>query len=612
MGEENNFPIGAAYVYNVDSYCKLSFARRLVPTSTASVRFGCAVATLGDDRVVVGARGADFVYSANADSGSVFIFDLSNGQQTARLVPSDPYRCFWFGASVATMADVILVGAPRARNPCSIDLKAGAAWTFDASTYQQTAKLTSKAQKGDEFGSSVEAYREADGTGILLISSPKAANEHGVVHRFEQHRLDGGNVQTTWSSQIQGPVPLPGAAGSHFGSALTVDAARGLALIGASQMTGAAGPKSGGALLVRIEPWANLSSSCAQAKCPVEGLLERYLWGTDSEEGDLAGGSVALSTDGVAIIGAENHRHPNSGDQMTGGAYTFHSFLPPSQPPPSWPPTDSSNASAISQPQVIDVAIAVTLAIAGLAVLLTILMALFASRRILKSGAIGRRYRFLKRRLPTGAQRAVRMISSSRPGTTLTVFTPEVAAKTPQEKHSKAQEKLEHQHSRISYDHGDAAPSRVKEVLNGPPPPPLAQLSEDDVRARVVLALKQKGHLSPVNGEGRHQASRMSLGAPRVLPNADMFGDNVQKARSLLLRQDGVSLEATSTPLSPRLGALLTKHSSREMAPTSRLSALLMRHSSSREVAPSVEAAPAPPIQSARLQELLKRHGSQM
>ena len=110
VGEENNFPIGAAYVYNVDSYCKLSFARRLVPTSTASVRFGCAVATLGDDRAVVGARGADFVYSANADSGSVFIFDLSNGQQTARLVPSDPYRCFWFGASVATMADVIWCG----------------------------------------------------------------------------------------------------------------------------------------------------------------------------------------------------------------------------------------------------------------------------------------------------------------------------------------------------------------------------------------------------------------------------------------------------------------------------------------------------------------------
>ena len=289
----------------------------------------------------------------------------------------------------------------------------------------------SKAQKGDEFGSSVEVYREADGTGILLISSPKAANEHGVVHRFEQHRLDGGNVQTTWSSQIQGPVPLPGAAGSHFEVHRTEDAARGLALIGASQMTELQGKiwwGSAGTHRTMGEPIIVVCTSKVPGRGPARALSVGHRqrgrrprwWQRCLEHGWCCHHRRRESS-------ASKFWRPDDG-------WRVHiPLVSPTKPATSkLAPTDSSNASAISQPQVIDVAIPVTLAIAGLAVLLTILMALFASRRILKSGAIGRRYRFLKRRLPTGAQRAVRMISSSRPGTTLTVFTPEVAAKTPQ------------------------------------------------------------------------------------------------------------------------------------------------------------------------------------
>ena len=76
-------------------------------------------------------------------------------------------------------------------------------------------------------------------------------------------------------------------------------------------------------------------------------VTERNVWGFDAEEVDYFGGSVALSSSGVAIIGAKHHRTADG--NVTGAAYIFLPRfeprrspttppLPPALPPPALPP----------------------------------------------------------------------------------------------------------------------------------------------------------------------------------------------------------------------------------------------------------------------------------
>ena len=126
-------------------------------------RFGRAVAISGNTALV----GAWFDDDGSSNSGSAYLFDVTSGNQLAKLTPSDTTAGDRFGASVAISGNTALVGA------YVNDDGAGSAYLFDITTGNQIAKITATdAVSGDQFGVSVAisgntalvgAYADDDG-----------------------------------------------------------------------------------------------------------------------------------------------------------------------------------------------------------------------------------------------------------------------------------------------------------------------------------------------------------------------------------------------------------------------------------------------------------------
>lgn len=109
-------------------------------------RFGGFVA-ISDTTVVVGAFRDD---DNGEDSGSVYLFDRTTGQQIAKLLPNDGAQEDHFGHSVAIYGTTAVIGAPSSYHGSGI----GSAYLFDITTGQQIAKLLpSDGASGDSFGS---------------------------------------------------------------------------------------------------------------------------------------------------------------------------------------------------------------------------------------------------------------------------------------------------------------------------------------------------------------------------------------------------------------------------------------------------------------------------
>lgn len=143
--------VGSAYVFRVDINQVQEGASGEVAAEYTGVqlratdgrpeaRFGMAVAVHGT-KAVVGAPGpisqigqpdvADF-----KNMGAAYVFDFTTGEQLAKLFPRDwagkspNVGCYWFGAAVDIADGIVLVGAPRAKKPCSSGTKVGAAFSF--------------------------------------------------------------------------------------------------------------------------------------------------------------------------------------------------------------------------------------------------------------------------------------------------------------------------------------------------------------------------------------------------------------------------------------------------------------------------------------------------
>lgn len=133
---------GAVYLFNTSTGEQLT---KLVPNDGATHdRFGWTVA-IENEIVVVGAFLDD---DLGANSGSVYLFDAKTGSQIMKLLPDDGAANDWFGWSVAIDNGIVAAGAIGA-----VD----ATYLFDALTGEQVAKLTSSdgAQSADQFGRSV-------------------------------------------------------------------------------------------------------------------------------------------------------------------------------------------------------------------------------------------------------------------------------------------------------------------------------------------------------------------------------------------------------------------------------------------------------------------------
>lgn len=111
--------------------------------------FGVSVA-IDRNRVLIGARYGDGLV---ADSGAVYVFEVSSGQFLFKLTANDGAANDLFGESVAISGDRALVGAPRDDD---LGVDSGSAYVFDLTTGQQARKITaSDGAQGDRFGQGV-------------------------------------------------------------------------------------------------------------------------------------------------------------------------------------------------------------------------------------------------------------------------------------------------------------------------------------------------------------------------------------------------------------------------------------------------------------------------
>tara|TARA_R110002111_G_C6003165_1_gene373395 strand:+ start:4527 stop:5879 length:1353 start_codon:yes stop_codon:yes gene_type:complete len=129
--------------------------RKLAPTSTLrSSQFGFSVA-IQNGFVAVGAPGG---------FRSAYLFDAMTGKQLYRFTSDDPDYSDDFGYSIAIDQGIVAVGA---RYDNDIRLRSGAAYIFDVSTGSQRHKLTSSDSNGnDQFGFSI-----AIDQGIVAVGS---------------------------------------------------------------------------------------------------------------------------------------------------------------------------------------------------------------------------------------------------------------------------------------------------------------------------------------------------------------------------------------------------------------------------------------------------------
>ena len=336
---DDNVPIGAAYSFTFDLNGAMTLAHKFVPDDDPGRgrdgHFGCSVATSAD-RAFVGARGRD-QRPANIvafDSGAVYVFDLTTGAQLAKVFPTDAYGCYWFGAALAVSGSQLVVGAPRARSPCASGSLAGAAYTFDASTFVQIGKLVaSDASSRDEFGSAVAASQRPGGQIRVLVGAPGASNGQGAVYSalLSGAVAANGRISLPGESRLLGPASQTGT-GARLGHSLAMQsAAVDVMIVGAPQ---------------RFNSLSNEHSGLASLLDPTSFLESRELYGADPYGLDEMGTSVAIGG-GVTLVGAPRHcrfnwrRYEHACNASAGGGSAILLDLKLSPPPPPSPPSPS-------------------------------------------------------------------------------------------------------------------------------------------------------------------------------------------------------------------------------------------------------------------------------
>lgn len=170
--DDNGDSSGSAYLFDAITGTQL---HKLLPNDGATQDwFGQSVA-IDSGVAVVGARLED---AGALNTGSVYVFEVTTGDQTRKLVASDRAADDRFGESVAIAGGLIVVGAPWNDDAGS---KSGSAYIFNAETGAQLHKLTaSDAAGSDEFGT-----RVAIGDGLVAVGAPGENGYTGAVYLYD-------------------------------------------------------------------------------------------------------------------------------------------------------------------------------------------------------------------------------------------------------------------------------------------------------------------------------------------------------------------------------------------------------------------------------------------
>jgi hypothetical protein len=239
-------------------------------------------------------------------------FEASQGQNSlrslAKLDPDDGQSGDWFGFSLALEEDLLIVGAPHAKNESGED--AGAVYVFQrGSDWQdgsgnQIAKLTAgDGDSGDWFGYAVDIEGET------IVVSAKAEEdpngfESGAVYVFEKGEgwADGSG------NQVAKLLPGDGDADDGFGYAVSI-AGDALA-VGAERDEDPNGDLSGSVYLFeKGGGWADGSGNQVAKLDPEDGDAEdRFGFALDLEAETL-------------VVGAYYDEDPNG--YKSGSAYVF-------------------------------------------------------------------------------------------------------------------------------------------------------------------------------------------------------------------------------------------------------------------------------------------------
>ena len=199
---------GSAYLFNLTT--GEQFAKLTASDGYDYDNFGCSVAIDGN-LAIVGMRGDD---DAGYDSGSVYLFDVTTGTQLAKLTASDGDDYDNFGGSVAIDGNIAIVGAHGNNN------YRGSAYLFDLTTGTQLAKLTaSDGYDYDYFGCSVAI--DGDVAIVGMYGDDDAGYDSGSVYLFD----------VTTGTQLAKLTASDGYNYSNFGCSIAIDG--NIAIVGA-------------------------------------------------------------------------------------------------------------------------------------------------------------------------------------------------------------------------------------------------------------------------------------------------------------------------------------------------------------------------------------------
>jgi uncharacterized protein (TIGR03437 family) len=216
---------GAAYVFVRDDGAWRQQARLLAGDGAAVDEFGRSV-SISDDRVAVGAPGADV--GGKQNQGAVYLFTRSDSNWTpeVKLTANDGAANDAFGFSVALDGGALISGAPVLG--VIFNTPPGAAYIFknSDSTWKQRAKLTSvDGASADQFGYSVALSGQTALVGARLkhfgsTSTPGAAYvfidlDDSSGNWFQYQRLSTGDLaasdQLGFSVAFSGDTAVVGA-----------------------------------------------------------------------------------------------------------------------------------------------------------------------------------------------------------------------------------------------------------------------------------------------------------------------------------------------------------------------------------------------------------------
>ena len=272
--DDNWFNSGSAYVYDISDPKKPTLMHKLTASDGGqSDHFGYSVAISGEYAII----GADRDNDNGTDSGSAYLFDITAGFETAKLLPNagDGAAGDTFGFSVAISGQIAIVGAFGDDDNGN---DSGSVFLFDISNPfkpLQIAKiLRNDAADNDRFGASVAI----SGTRAIIGAHGRDENgtNSGLAYLYD----------ATTGQQIGNPLQASDAAeGDQFG--------RAVAISGTTAIVGA-----------RFNDDNGTSSGSAYIFNTVTGQqISKIVPNDDGAAGDEFGVSVAIS-DFIAIAGA--------------------------------------------------------------------------------------------------------------------------------------------------------------------------------------------------------------------------------------------------------------------------------------------------------------------